>query len=59
MGMAILRDQPQVGRPARDMDPGFRESLIPCGDSGDDALYHLDSERAVIRAIREQRQARP
>ena len=56
-GMKILADQPGVGRPVEDMDPEFREWLIPFGDSGYVSLYRFDGETAVILAVRHQREA--
>lgn len=56
-GMQILRDQPAVGRPMEDMDPEFREWFITFGGSGYVALYRLDTETAVILAVRHQREA--
>lgn len=56
-GLGLLADQPQVGRPVENMEPEFREWLISFGDSGYVALYHFDSEDAVILAVRHQREA--
>jgi len=56
-GMKILADQPGVGRPVEDMDPKFREWLIPFGDSGYVSLYQFDGEPAVVLAVRHQREA--
>lgn len=56
-GMQILKDQPGVGRPVEDMEPGFREWFITFGDSGYVSLYRFDGETAVILAVRHQREA--
>ncbi len=56
-GMKILADQTGVGRPVEDMDPEFREWLIPFGDSGYVSLYRFDGETAVVLAVRHQREA--
>ena len=56
-GMNILADQPGVGRPVEDMDPEFREWLIPFGGSGYVSLYRFDGETAVVLAVRHQREA--
>ena len=56
-GMQILHDQPGAGRPVEDMEPEFREWLIPFGDSGYVSLYRFDGETAVIFAVRHQREA--
>jgi plasmid stabilization system protein ParE len=55
--MTILADQPGVGRPVEDMDPEFREWLIPFGDSGYVSLYRFDGETAVVLVVRHQREA--
>jgi len=39
------------------MAPEFREWLIPFGGSGYIALYHFDGSRALILAVRHQREA--
>ena len=53
----ILVDQPGAGRPAEQMAPEFREWIIPFGGSGYIALYRYDGEKAVILAVRHQREA--
>jgi plasmid stabilization system protein ParE len=55
--MKIMRDQPGIGRPIADMEPGFREWLIPFGDSGYVSLYRFNGETAVMLAVRHQREA--
>jgi plasmid stabilization system protein ParE len=50
--------RPQMGRPADDMAPEFRELLIDFGDSGYVALYRLDVTNIVtVLAIRHQKEA--
>lgn len=56
-GMGIVEDQAAAGRPVDKMDPEFREWLIPFGESGYVALYRLDGERAVVLAVRHQKEA--
>ena len=56
-GCVILRTQPQIGRPIEELDPAFREWLIDFGDSGYAAMYHFDGQRAVILAVRHQKEA--
>jgi plasmid stabilization system protein ParE len=56
-GVKILAHQPEVGRPAEDMDPVFREWLIDFGSSGYIALYRFDGETATILAVRHQKEA--
>lgn len=53
----ILAQQPGAGRPAEQMAPEFREWIIPFGGSGYIALYRYDGEKAVILAVRHQREA--
>jgi plasmid stabilization system protein ParE len=55
-GMNVLQTQSAAGRPVQDMDPEFREWLITFGGSGYVALYRLDGERAIILAVRHQRE---
>ena len=56
-GMWILAAHPGAGRPVDAMDPEFREWPIGFGDSGYLVLYRLDGERAVVLAVRHQREA--
>ena len=53
----ILVQQPGAGRPAEQMAPEFREWIIPFAGSGYIALYQYDGEKAVILAVRHQREA--
>lgn len=55
--MKIIAAQPGAGRPAPDMDPQYRERVIPFGERGYVVLYRLDGETAVILAVRHQREA--
>ena len=50
----ILATSPEVGRPAVDMAPEFREWLVDFGDSGYIALYRYDGQTALILAVRHQ-----
>lgn len=56
-GVKIIASQPEIGRPAEDMEPEYREWLINFGDSGYIVLYHYDGRTAVILAIRHQKEA--
>ncbi len=56
-GVKILERQPRAGRPADDMDAGFRERLIRFGDSGYVVLYRLEEPLVIILAVRHQREA--
>ena len=55
-GVKVLARHPEIGRPAEDMEPEYREWLIDFGDSGYIALYHYDGETALIVAVRYQRE---
>ena len=55
-GVKTLALQPGVGRPAENMEPGYREWMIDFGDSGYIALYHFDGQTAVILALRHQKE---
>lgn len=56
-GVKIIATQPEIGRPAEDMDPEYREWLIDFGDSGYIVLYRYNGRTAVIVAIRHQKEA--
>ena len=56
-GVRIIAQHPEIGRPANEMSPEFREWPIPFGSSGYLALYHFDGQTAVILAVRHQREA--
>ncbi len=53
----MLAQHPEIGRPAEDMEPEYREWLIDFGDSGYVALYRYDGETVLIVAVRHQREA--
>jgi plasmid stabilization system protein ParE len=55
-GVKVLSHQPEVGRPAQGMDPGFREWPVNFGDSGYLILYRFDGRQAVLLAVRHQRE---
>ena len=50
----IVAYQPNIGRPAEDMEPEYREWPIDFGDGGYIALYHYDGQTAVMLAVRHQ-----
>ena len=56
-GVRILARQPEIGRPADEIGPEYREWLIDFGNSGYRVLYRLDGETAVLLAVRHQREA--
>lgn len=53
----LLAAQPQIGRPAENVAPGFRELLIGFGETGYVALYHFDGETVALLAVRHQKEA--
>jgi plasmid stabilization system protein ParE len=53
----ILADHAEIGRPAEEMEPEYREWLVDFGDSGYIALSHFGGQTAVIVAIRHQKEA--
>ena len=55
-GVTILSKQPEVGRPAEDLEPEYREWPINFGNSGYIVLYHYDGQTAVILAVRHQKE---
>lgn len=56
-GVRILLSQPRIGHPAEDMDPEYREWLVPFGQGGYLVLYRLDGDTVVLLAIRHGREA--
>jgi plasmid stabilization system protein ParE len=56
-GVKIIAEHPEIGRPAEEMDPEYREWLINFGDSGYIALYRYGGSTAVILAVRHQKEA--
>jgi plasmid stabilization system protein ParE len=55
--LKILEKHPQIGRPADDMDPVYRELVMSFGQSGYVALYRFDGENVILLAIRHQLEA--
>ena len=55
-GVQIISQHPEVGRPAEEMEPEYREWLIDFGNSGYLVLYHYDGRVAVIVAVRHRKE---
>lgn len=55
-GVQIILQHPEVGRPAEEMEPEYREWLIDFGNSGYVVLYHYDGRVAAIVAVRHQKE---
>jgi plasmid stabilization system protein ParE len=56
-GVKVLGSSPEIGRPAAEMPPGFRERVIQFGDSAYVALYRYDGNIVMILAVRHGREA--
>jgi plasmid stabilization system protein ParE len=56
-GMRVVEQQPGIGRPIIDMEPEYREWLIDFGAGDYVAKYRLDDDKAVVLAVRHQREA--
>lgn len=56
-GVKILARHPEIGRPAEEMEPEYREWPIDFGDSGYVALYRYDGETVIVLSVRHQREA--
>ena len=50
-GVKIVVVQPEISKPAENMEPEYREWLINFGDSGYIALYRYAGQTAVIVAF--------
>jgi plasmid stabilization system protein ParE len=53
----VLGQHPQIGRPADDMEPEYRELPIDFGDSGYVALYRYEGDLVTVLALRHQKEA--
>lgn len=53
---SLLATQPQIGRPIDDITK-FRELIIPFGETGYVALYHIEGDSVYILAFRHQKEA--
>jgi plasmid stabilization system protein ParE len=56
-GVKTLEGQPRAGRAVEEMDPEFREWLIPFGASGYVVLYRFEDPLVAILAVSHQREA--
>lgn len=52
----VLGQHPQIGRPAEEMEPTYRELLVDFGDSGYIALYHYEGNLVTVLALRHQKE---
>ena len=56
VGVKVLAEQPEVGRPIEGMQPEYREWPINFGGSGYIVLYRYEGQKAVILAVRHQKE---
>jgi toxin ParE1/3/4 len=54
--VTILKQFPNAGCPAEDLEPEHRELLIPFGGSGYVLLYRLEHSKIFILAVRHQKE---
>jgi plasmid stabilization system protein ParE len=57
MGVKILSQHPEAGRPFSEEDVEYREWVIAFGTSGYVALYRQSLDHVVILAVRHQKEA--
>lgn len=56
-GVKALVAHPEIGRPAEEMPPEFREWFVRFGDGGYVTLYRYDGELVAILSVRHGREA--
>ncbi len=56
VGVKILEQQSEVGKPAEDLELEYREWFIEYGDSGYVVLYRFYGQSVVIVAVRHQKE---
>ncbi len=54
---AILQKFPHAGRPADDLEPEYKELLMPFGASGYVLVYEIYADCIVVLALRHQKEA--
>jgi plasmid stabilization system protein ParE len=55
-GVLILRENPGIGRPAENMQAGYREWLIQFGSGVYVVLYQVEGSTVAVLAIRHGRE---
>lgn len=55
-GVKVLARHPQIGRPAAEMEPAFREWIIAFGASGYVVLYRFEADQVTLLAVRHGRE---
>lgn len=53
----LLKQFPNAGRPAEDMEEDYRELLIPFGGAGYVLIYEVKNDIVQVLAIKHQREA--
>lgn len=56
-GVAVLGEQPVIGRLVEDMPEEFREWIIDFGDSGYVIRYRIEPRSVIILGVRHQKEA--
>jgi toxin ParE1/3/4 len=56
-GVNILKQFPNAGRPADDLEPEHRELLVPFGGSGYAVFYEVVQDAVHILAVKHQKEA--
>lgn len=54
--VTILKQFPSAGSPVEDLEPEYRELLIPFGGSGYVLLYRVEDSKIFILAVRHQKE---
>ncbi len=54
--VALLALNPNIGRPADDLEPEHRELLVPFGATGYVVLYHASPALILILSVRHQKE---
>ena len=54
---AILKKYPQAGQVADDLEPEYRELLVPFGATGYVMIYEVRGDHVVVLAVRHQKEA--
>jgi toxin ParE1/3/4 len=56
-GANVLKQFPQAGRPADDLEPEHRELLIPFGGPGYAIFYEVMEDAVYLLAVKHQKEA--
>ncbi|MFC3376582.1 type II toxin-antitoxin system RelE/ParE family toxin [Rugamonas sp. CCM 8940] len=53
----LLGQQPQIGRPVKEMGSAYRELAIEFGGTGYIALYRYEDDHVTVLSLRHQKEA--